>query len=67
MLRAENKGKKNQMMVICYDRSQQEAELGEDGEGLPKAAKRLGSFWNRRKTVGALEREADGFGAAVSR
>ena len=28
----------------------------------PKAAKRLGSFWNRRKTVGALEREADGFG-----
>ena len=30
LLRAENKGeKKNQMMVICYDRSQQEAELGE--------------------------------------
>ena len=33
----------------------------------PKAAKRLGSFWNRRKTVGALEGEVDGFGAAVSR
>ena len=32
----------------------------------PKAAKRLGSFWNRRETVGALE-GVDGFGAAVSR
>ena len=43
LLRAENKGeKKNQMMVICYDRSQQEAELGEDGEGLPQVSHHRG-------------------------
>lgn len=37
LLRAENKGK-SQMMVIGCDRSQQEAELGEDGEGLPQVS-----------------------------
>lgn len=32
-----------------------------------QGSKEAGSFWNRRETVGALEGEVDGFGAAVSR